>query len=154
MGGAFNIDVEQLAVIGCQVDFDATFGYEALSLLYRLGGAVFKDFKLVGTFANEGAQGYCNGETGHAGAGNSDAHGVLEHIGAEFDVDFFGADAEGLCGVRCAKGDGYGLGAAHCRHDFFFNEVDNLGISHSTQNYEKNFAVHKNRLIFAVPMRK
>ena len=65
-----------------------------------------------------------------------------------------GADAEGLCGVRCAKGDGYGLGAAHCRHDFFFNEVDNLGISHSTQNYEKNFAVHKNRLIFAVPMRK
>src|SRR3712207_9514061 len=69
-GLAAHFYVELLADIVLQFDVDGMFGDVLLALLERLRSEVFDNFEMVFGLSYERAQGHCDGQTDHSGAGN------------------------------------------------------------------------------------
>ena len=80
---AFHLDVEFLLNLLLLQDFDAVLGDELLALLHHFGSDIFQYLKLILGFASQCAEGDGDGQSDHAGAGDSHAHGVFQHIRAE-----------------------------------------------------------------------
>ena len=89
-----------------------------------LGGHVAQHFELVFGTSDQRTQSHGDGQTDHAGAGNADAHGVLEDVGAQAHRDRLGQHAEQLGGARRAERHGNGFGAADGGNHLAADEVD------------------------------
>ena len=115
---AGGFDVQLLVDVFFQGDADALLVDELLAFVHGLGRAVFEHLQLVVRPPDEGAQGDGDGQAYHARAGDADAHGVLQNVGAEAGGDAFGAAAQGLGGAGHAERHGHRFGTADGGDDF------------------------------------
>ena len=123
-GAGFDLDIEFLGDRLLESDGDAFFGNVAAAALDGLGGHVAQHFELVFGTSDQRTQSHGDGQTDHAGAGNADAHGVLEDVGAQAHRDRLGQHAEQLGGARRAERHGNGFGAADGGNHLAADEVD------------------------------
>ena len=82
----FGVDVEFLGRIG-QGYLDPALGGIGLGLLHIGGSQVLEHLQTVVRVAALHGQGHGDVEPHHAGAGDADAHGVLEDVGAHLHAD-------------------------------------------------------------------
>ena len=102
--GGDHIDIKFLVDVVGQRDCYVSAGDILFAGLYTLGRHVAQYFQTVGRVADEHTECDGDGESHHIGAGNADAHGVFENVGAEANVHFVGRSGRKLLG-RTSRGE-------------------------------------------------
>ena len=124
---AGHFDVKFLFDVVFQCNVDAIgFGYHLFAFFYRFGCAVFQHFQLVFRFSDECAEGNGDRQPYHACARNAYAHGILQDVRTQVDVDVFGLAAQGFGCFCCTECYGYRFGTTNGWHHFSFHQSDDL----------------------------
>ena len=108
------------------LDLDMVIVHISLAGLERVGIDVAQDFKAVFRFAADGSERHCDGQSDHAGAGDPDAHGVLDDVAAEKQGNAVGQRAEQFRSLGHAQRYGRRLRASARGHHFALYQLDDL----------------------------
>ena len=125
--GGDHIDIKFLVDVVGQCDCYVSAGDILFAGLYTLGRHVAQHFQAVGRVADEHTECDGDGESHHIGAGNADAHGVFENVGAEANVHFVGRSGRKLLG-RTSRGECHAnrFGTTDGGHHLFAHEGDDF----------------------------
>jgi len=130
------IDVQPLDALGQMHGAESFFpqGGDALAVFRAQG---LEDFELALRGVGENSGDGCRLDALHAaGVGHGDALDVFDDVGAAEDLGACGHAAEDLAGLGRREGDGDRLGAAHGRHELFFEDsaigVDDVIVQHGS----------------------
>ena len=119
-----DFDIEFLGNAFLELDVDAVLRDKALAGLQCFGRQVAQHFKLIFALADQGAQRDCDGQAGHAGAGDAHAHGIFQDIGAQQRLDLIGPAAQLFGGFCRTQRHRHGLGATDGGDDFLVYQRD------------------------------
>ena len=100
--GAGNVDKEFVFVFLLQLNVDAVFGNQLLTLFNALGRTTFKDFQLFFAVADKNAQGDGDRQANHPRARDTHAHSVFKYVGTQSHVNSFGHLCQKFLSLRRA----------------------------------------------------
>ena len=155
MGVAAGDDSRSLSIAGVADDFGielfsdaflhgnvyAAFSNVLLALFQGLGGKVFQDFELIGTFADDGTQGDGNGQTNHACAWDAYPHGVLQDIATQQNFDSVGSTSQPLGSFRCTECHAHRFRTSYGWHHLFVHQCSDFLSDVFRNHYSENLFI-------------
>ena len=124
--GSFRLhfDIELVVDVFFQADCDPPLVDHAAAALNSLRRHVAQHLQQVLRTPDQRPEGYGDRQADHPRTGDSDAHGILEDVGAQAHRDFPGLRAQRLRRTRRTEGHGYRLGTSDSRDHLPVDKVN------------------------------